>query len=147
MKFSALIAPTTLSLLVSRAHAVSLSFDEAYSAPTGSLKNVACSDGSHGLIPRGFTTFGSLPNFPHIGGIDAILGWNSINCGTCYQLIYTNTTSGIKRNITMLAIDSTSRGYNIALPAMNELTGGQAAQLGRIEVTAKQVSASACGLH
>lgn len=146
MKFSPLVSLVTLSLFASRSQAVSLSYDNTYGVPGGSLNTVACSDGSHGLIPRGFTTFGSLPNYPRIGGVDAIKGWNSPLCGSCYQLTYTNTT-GAKKSINVLAVDSTRNGYNIALPAMRELVGEHAADIGRVDVDAKQVDTSLCGLR
>jgi hypothetical protein len=36
--------------------------------------------------------------------------------------------------------------YDMALDAMNELTGGQAEMLGAIEVTTEQVDQSECGI-
>lgn len=61
-------------------------------------------------------------------------------CGTCWTLTYNAKT------ITVLAIDHASPGFNIALAAMNDLTNGQASQLGRIDATATQVPISQCGL-
>lgn len=46
----------------------------------------------------------------------------------------------------MLAIDVALNGFNIAEAALNTLTNGQAAFLGRITATATQVAASNCGL-
>jgi len=145
MKFTALVASLALILLPSCSLAVTLSYDEAYDVSGSSLATVACSDGANGLMTRGFTTFGSLPSFPRIGGAAAIPGWNSTNCGTCWQLTYTNS-SKIAKSINVLAIDHTDSGFNIGLGAMNTLTNGQAVQLGRVDVVSKQVSASVCGL-
>lgn len=140
MKFFA-----TLVALPAIVSAVTVSYDPAYDTSSTSLTQVACSDGKNGLIPRGFSTFGSLPKFPHIGGAPAVTGWNSTACGSCWQLTYTNG-QGVKKSIDVLAIDVAPNGFNIALSAMNELTNGQAVALGRVNVDAKQVSASSCGL-
>ncbi|GLB35510.1 putative cerato-platanin [Lyophyllum shimeji] len=138
MKFATVLA------LIPSALAVTLSYDPAYDKPAGDMNTVACSDGPHGLVDR-FKTFGSLPHFPHIGGAQAVEGWNSLNCGTCWQLTYTNP-EGVSKSINVTAMDHVAAGFNIALKAMDELTGNQAAQLGRVDVAAKQVAASVCGL-
>lgn len=65
---------------------VSVSFDNTYDNASGSLNTVACSNGPNGLESKGFTTFGSLPSFPNIGGAQVISGFNSPNCGTCWKL-------------------------------------------------------------
>lgn len=145
MKFSTILAPLALSLLPTMTSAVTLAYDTAYDKSTSSLTTVACSDGVNGLLTRGFTTFGSLPKFPHIGAASAVTGWNSPNCGTCWQLTYKNG-QGVSKSINVIAIDVAGAGFNIALSAMNELTGGNAVQLGRVDVTSKQVASSVCGL-
>lgn len=68
------------------------------------------------------------------------IGWNSPNCGSCWQLTYNKTT------INVLAIDHAGSGFNIAKEAMNKLTNGQADALGVVQVTSSQVDASVCGL-
>jgi hypothetical protein len=82
----------------------------------------------------------SLPKFPYIGGAQAIAGWNSASCGTCWALTYNGKT------INVLAIDHTDSGFNIGINAMNALTNNQAQFLGRINATTKQVASSVCGL-
>ncbi|KAH9918368.1 immunomodulatory protein [Epithele typhae] len=139
MQFKA-AALAALALLAAPALGVTLSYDETYDKSSNSLAIVACSDGSHGMLTKGFTTFGSLPHFPNIGGAVAIAGWNDADCGSCWQLTYNG------KSINVLAIDHAGAGFNIAKAAMNTLTNGQAVQLGRIDVTAKQVAASVCGL-
>ncbi|KAG0706467.1 cerato-platanin-related secreted protein [Suillus ampliporus] len=124
-----------------------VSYDTAYDISSTSLNTVACSDGSNGMETRGYTTFGSIPSFPYIGGAPQITGWNSPYCGSCWQISYTGS-SGLT-TITVTAIDvgdATREGFNLSLEAMNALTGGQAQSLGRVSVTATQVGASACGL-
>lgn len=145
MKFTSLLASLSLIALPTSTLAVTLAYDTVYDNASGSLATVACSDGANGLLTRGFTTFGSLPKFPHIGAAAAVEGWNSKNCGTCWKLTYTNAAK-VTRSINVLAIDHAGAGFNVALAAMNELTGGQGTQLGRIDVTSAPAAASACGL-
>lgn len=127
------------------ASAINVSFDTTYDNSGQSLDTVACSTGSNGLITRGFTTFGSLPTFPRIGGAPAVTGFNSAGCGTCWSLTFTNG-QGKKTTIVVTAIDVATPDFNISLEAMNQLTGGQAEQIGRAPITAVQVAASQCGL-
>ncbi|KAK7006792.1 Cerato-platanin [Favolaschia claudopus] len=120
-----------------------VSYDQIYDSKSESLNAVACSNGVSGLENKGFKTFGSLPNFPFIGGAGAVEAYDSVNCGTCWQLTY----AGTGKTINVLAIDHAAPGtFNIALEAMNKLTNGQAVQLGRVSVTSKQVAKSVCGL-
>ena len=126
--------------LAAPALGVTVSFDEAYDNGSASLATVACSDGPNGLLTKGFSTFNSLPHFPNIGGAAAVGGWNSAQCGSCWQLTFNG------RSINVLAVDHTDAGFNIAKAAMNTLTGGHAEEFGRVDATATQVSASACGL-
>ncbi|PIL33012.1 hypothetical protein GSI_04461 [Ganoderma sinense ZZ0214-1] len=135
-----LFAPTALG--AATATTVSVSFDQAYDNPDTSLTTVACSDGSNGMLAKGYTTFGSLPSFPNIGGAPAgvVAGWNSAACGTCWALSYNG------RSVNVLAVDSAVDGWNIGLGAMNELTGGQARQLGRVDGVASLVDGAECGM-
>ena len=127
------------------AQTVQVTYDVAYDKGSTSLTTVACSDGTNGLITKGYTTFGSLPKFPYIGGSIAIAGYNSPACGTCWQITYDNGAEEVK-SINVLAIDVAKPGFNIGLVAMNALTGGQAVHLGKVQATVRQVSASICGL-
>jgi hypothetical protein len=145
MKSSLIASASLLFFFPFLALADTVAYDRAYDVSSSSLNSVACSDGANGLESRGFTTFGSLPNFPHIGAVSAVAGWNSPNCGTCWQLTYTGA-DGTNRSINVLAVDHAGAGFNIALGAMNELTNNMAVQLGRIEAVSTQVPASACGL-
>lgn len=140
MKFLALA--TIFPALV---YGLTASFDPTYDNKSGSLDTVACSNGSNGLENKGFTTFGSLPNFPNIGGAPAVTEFNSVNCGTCWNLTFVNS-AGVSKSINILAIDVATPNFNIAEEALNTLTGGQAVQLGRVPITASQVNASLCGL-
>lgn len=73
---------------------------------------------------------------------DFPVGWDSPNCGTCWELTYAETGNSIY----IFAIDFTASGFNIALEAMNALTNGQGVTLGAIDVTSQQVDTSNCGL-
>ncbi|PCH38039.1 Epl1 protein [Wolfiporia cocos MD-104 SS10] len=129
-----LVAPAVLAQTT-----VTVSYDQTYDNASGSMDTVSCSDGPNGLDPP-YSTFGSLPDFPYIGGAAAVSGWGSAECGTCWQLTYEDWT------INVLAIDHTAEGFNIALEAMNALTDNQAEFLGRVNAVATQVDASVCGL-
>jgi hypothetical protein len=146
MKLS--LALTTLPLFVFTKLAMSstVSFDTIYDKRGESLDQVACSDGPNGLITKGFTTFGSLPSFPFIGGASVIAGWNSAQCGTCWNLTY---ASGGKESVTVsvLAIDTSSKfTFNVAQEALDKLTGQNAVHDGVVEVESKKVEPSFCGL-
>ncbi|KAF7348147.1 hypothetical protein MSAN_01767600 [Mycena sanguinolenta] len=139
MKFSGF---ASVILFAVAALADTVSYDQIYDKASESMSAVACSNGVHGLEPK-YPTFGSLPKFPFIGAAGAVEGWDSANCGTCWQLTYAPT--GVTINV--LAIDHAAAGtFNIALEAMNVLTDGQAVDLGRVTVTSKQVASSVCGL-
>ena len=129
MQFQAIL----LSLLPALASAITVSYDTGYDDGSRSLAAVSCSDGSNGLLTKGFTTQASLPRFPLIGGASTIEGWNSASCGKCYSLSYNG------RSINVLAIDHAAEGFNIAQAAMDTLTGGQAVALGRIDATVSNI--------
>ena len=113
--FAALLfAPAAL------AASVSVSYDNSYDDSGASLDTVACSDGPNGLITKGYSTIGSLPDFPYVGGASAVSGWNSADCGTCWELTYDG------ESIYVLAIDHADDGFNISEEAMNKLTNNQA---------------------
>ncbi|KAF7348146.1 hypothetical protein MSAN_01767500 [Mycena sanguinolenta] len=123
MKFSGF---ASVILFAVAALADTVSYDQIYDKASESTSTVACSNGALGLGPK-------YPTF----------GWDSANCGTCWQLTYAPT--GVTINV--LAIDHAAAGtFNIALEAMNVLTDGQAVDLGRVTVTSKQVASSVCGL-
>jgi len=118
-----------------------LSYDSNYDNAGLPLDNVACSDGVNGLKTKNpnYTTLGSLPTFPNIGGAYTVSGWNSTECGTCYALTYGSTT------VNILAVDRSVNGFTVSEEAMNTLTGGQAA-LGTVYVSFVSVPPSVCGL-
>ncbi|KAI5120163.1 hypothetical protein M0805_008430 [Coniferiporia weirii] len=119
---------------------VQVTYDPVYDKANQSLTTVACSDGKNGLLTKNFTTFGSLPTFPFIGGASAVAGWDSANCGTCWNVTFNGTS------VTVLAVDHADSGFNIGLTAMNNLTHGDAVHVGLVQATASQLNATACGL-
>ncbi len=133
------ITAALLSIL-SVASAITVSYDNGYDDGSRSLSVVSCSDGQNGLLTKGFTTQGSLPSFPRVGGASVIAGWNSASCGTCWTLTYNG------KSINVLAIDHAGEGFNIAQAALDELTGGHAVEYGHVDASYVQVDASACGL-
>ncbi|KAF3771179.1 hypothetical protein M406DRAFT_54208 [Cryphonectria parasitica EP155] len=140
MFFSKVLSIVALAAAASAQSSVSVSYDTTYDNSALDLNTVACSDGANGLVTKGYTTAGSLPDFPYIGGAPAVTGWNSASCGTCWTLAYNGNS------INVLAIDVGEGGFNIAEAALNFLTNNQAVALGRITATATQVDASVCGL-
>jgi hypothetical protein len=90
MKF--ITSLSALLALIASTLADSVSFENTYDNKNNSLATVSCSDGANGLLTKGFTTFGSLPTFPNIGGAQAVEGYNSSNCGTCWALTFGDTT-------------------------------------------------------
>ncbi|KAJ5081847.1 Cerato-platanin [Penicillium alfredii] len=126
------------------AQQVSVSYDTNYDIKGASIDTVACADGENGLKGRGYSTLGSLPKFPLIGGALTIPGTNSPNCGKCYQLHYASGT--VDKTINVLAVDTAPGGFNIGLEAMNQLTDGSAEQLGRVDATYVEVEESLCGM-
>jgi hypothetical protein len=135
--------PTTLFTLgafLTTVFAITVSYDPGYDQGSRSLSSVECSDGSNGLLTKGYTTQDSLPSFPYIGGAFTIEGWNSASCGKCYSLTWNGTS------INVLAIDHVDTGFNVALAAMDKLTDNQSVHLGRIDAAWMEVPASRCGL-
>ncbi|EKM58222.1 uncharacterized protein PHACADRAFT_252383 [Phanerochaete carnosa HHB-10118-sp] len=126
---AALAAPSTTTT-------VTVSYDQTYDNPSGSVNTVSCSG-----VLAGYGDFGNLPGFPNIGGAAAVAGYDDPNCGTCWQLTYNNTS------VNVLAIDHAGAGFNIALSAMNTLTSGEAVSVGRVNAQAQQVDASLCGVN
>lgn len=118
-----------------------VSYDTGFDSGSRTLNSVTCSNGDNGLESRyHWQTQDQIPSFPFIGGAKAISGWNSLACGTCWTLEYQG------RFVTFLAIDRDADGFNLGLHAMNDLTGGRAVEVGRINATAFQVDVKQCGL-
>ncbi|KAI9452945.1 Cerato-platanin [Lactarius psammicola] len=109
MKLISTIIP--LVALFSVASAVNVRYDTAY-------------DNSQASLSTGFTTFGSLPSFPNIGAAQAIGGWNSTACGSCWKISFGG------QSINVIAVDHAGDGFNLSLEAMDTLTNGRAKEFG-----------------
>jgi len=70
----------------------------------------------------------------------AVEGWNSANCGSCWQVTYKG------KSINVLAVDHAADGFNLSQKAMDALTNGQAVDLGHVQATVKSLSPHVCGL-
>jgi len=136
------LSSTVISLVAffSAVSAANVHYDTVYDNSKSSLSTVTCSDGANGLLTKGFTTFGSLPSFPNIGAAQAVGGWNSPACGTCWQITYGG------KSINVTAIDTVKDGFNLSLEAMDTLTNGHAEEFGVVSAQATQVAKSYCGL-
>ncbi|PGH11141.1 hypothetical protein AJ80_07243 [Polytolypa hystricis UAMH7299] len=137
-----LVLLSTSSLLTNaQSTTVSVSYDENYDSSDLSLAVVACSDGSNGLIHKGYDTAGSLPPFPNIGAFYTVENWNSPNCGKCYQITFNENGN----QIYALAVDKAGAGsVNLSKTAMNTLTDGLAEQIGRVDMEAEEVGLDKC---
>ncbi|EJF62755.1 immunomodulatory protein [Dichomitus squalens] len=133
--FLTLIVPPVLGQTIIK----NVTYNTFYDDMNNSFEGVACSDGPNGLINKhNWTVLGDADGFPDIGGVFAVEGFDSDNCGSCWELTY----NVLKINI--LAIDTAPVGFDISLKAMNKLTGGNAEDLGRVLVNAKQVDVTSC---
>jgi len=142
MKLVSFIIPLLATLPAARS--VFVHYDTVYDNSAGSLTTVACSDGKNGMITKGYKTFGDLPSFPHIGAADAVEGYNSASCGSCWRLSYKNDNS--TTSIYFTAIDHADHGFVISRMGLQHLGGQQAVDAGKVDVTATRVAGSLCGL-
>ncbi|TFK23213.1 snodprot1 [Coprinopsis marcescibilis] len=105
---------SSLALLLTCAAAVlagpplltTIVYDDAYCVGSASLSTTTCSTGSNGLITKGYPTFGSLPSFPRIAGTIMVEGWNSTNCGSCYEIYHEPRNGAGGRSIYVTAVNS-----------------------------------------
>ncbi|OSX58786.1 hypothetical protein POSPLADRAFT_1173041 [Postia placenta MAD-698-R-SB12] len=140
MKLTTLLTGSLCLVPVVLADTYKITYNTFYDNADTSLNDTACSNGANGLITRGYTTLGSLPIFPYIGGSFAVPHWNSTGCGTCWHLSY----NGISIDVT--AVDTAGVGFDISLDAFNFFTQGQGEAAGFVFANATQVDASLCGL-
>ena len=135
---AALAAPAALASPTRRTETLKVTFDQTYDNAGQSLATVACSNGANGLLTKGFTTFGSLPD-PYIGGSQFVSGWNSTECGSCWTLSYNG------KSLNLIAIDTAGVGFNIAKGAFDYLADAHAEQIGSFEATVESADPKACG--
>ncbi|PWW76527.1 Cerato-platanin [Tuber magnatum] len=147
MQFLKLILLLTATLTLTLAQNTGVAkYDTTYDSASLSTLSVACSDGANGLYTKGYHTLGRIPGFPNVGGSGTIPGWNSPNCGACYQLTYTPPPPAAPKTINIVAVDVAAPGtFVLSRTALDTLTGGLAVMLGRVDVTWIPVAPSACG--
>ncbi|KAH8155764.1 uncharacterized protein LAJ45_00774 [Morchella importuna] len=102
MQFSTILL--TLVSAATSALAVTAAYDTTYDTSSLSTLVLACSDGVNGLYTKGYQTLGSVPNYPYVGAVETVAGWNSANCGKCYSVTYGSTT------IKVTAVDHAASG-------------------------------------
>ncbi|KAH6919112.1 snodprot1 [Coprinopsis sp. MPI-PUGE-AT-0042] len=141
-----LLSLSTLLLFPFLAAAEDLTYDPWYANGREPLTSSYCSDGVNGLITKyGYSTFQEIPSYPRIGSAPAVTDVDSVGCGTCWQLTYTD--GGSRKSINITAIDwAPPNVFTTSQRAMDELTNGQALNLRTVGVTVKQIPAKSCGL-
>ncbi|CRG91573.1 hypothetical protein PISL3812_08623 [Talaromyces islandicus] len=135
-----LVALLSLSPALAAKSKSTATFDTAYDNPSLSLSTVTCSNGEHGLVTRKYKVISDLPT-RYVGGSPTVKAWNDPNCGACYALTYNHT-----KTVNVLAIDLAVGQFNVALSALNELTGGNAQDFGRVDVQYELVNPRECGM-
>ncbi|TFK23221.1 snodprot1 [Coprinopsis marcescibilis] len=124
-------------------------YDDAYCRGGTSLSTTVCSTGENGLLTRGFTTFNSLPSFPRIAGTFFVEGFNSANCGACYEITHQPRNGDPTRSIFVTAVNSApqSAGFVLCTDTLLELTGETRDTVPpNIPVDVRAVPAADCGL-
>ncbi|RAO65956.1 uncharacterized protein BHQ10_001968 [Talaromyces amestolkiae] len=129
---------TTPSASPAAQTSVSVQYDTTYDNSSFPISHVACSDGPNGLEGKGYNTLGQLPDFPYVGASPTIPGWDSPNCGACYNITY-NTVS-----LYVMGIDSSTSAFVLSQAALDRLTGGQAVALGQVTAFYDSVDSSHC---
>ncbi|KAJ4363544.1 hypothetical protein N0V83_009840 [Neocucurbitaria cava] len=122
------------------AQLMNVGYDTNYDDASLLVAAVSCSDGVNGLMTRyGWQLLGDIPSFPHVGAFPGVT-WNSEECGNCYRFSYQ------EQFIYVLAVDAAYGTPVIAQLAMNELTLGKAASLGRVLANVTLVDSANCYL-
>lgn len=143
MKFTIVAAAAALFAPLVSAASGTAAWDSVYDNAGQSTLTLACSDGVNGLYTKGKTTLGSVPGFALVGAAPTIAGWNSPNCGKCFQITYGSKTI----YVTGVDTSRSTTDFVLSKSALNTLTGGLADQLGRVPVTWSQVANRAnCGV-
>ncbi|KAF5319998.1 hypothetical protein D9611_011029 [Ephemerocybe angulata] len=142
------ILTSTLALLATALTAVAqpplsttINFDDRYCNSDVALTTTACSTGSNGLASR-WPTFGNVPNFPLVGGGFPVEGFNSANCGSCWEITDPNTG----RSVAITLVNVATPGFTLCTDTLLALTGFNRTNVpGVVPVTARQVPLIDCG--
>ena len=117
-----------------------MTFDTVYTA-SESLTSLACSDGKNGLMTRWeYTDLSEM--YPYVAAFSGVEGWNSENCGNCYQIIDVSTLNSIY----VTAIDHAGKDYefNLAEEAFTEVFGVEGDHDGHGTAVWAQADANKC---
>ncbi|EEA20070.1 hypothetical protein TMatcc_000043 [Talaromyces marneffei ATCC 18224] len=131
-------AETTPSASAAATSTVSVQYDTTYDNSAFPISKLACSDGPNGLQNKGYSTLGQLPDFPYVGASPTISGWNSPNCGACYNITYNSVS------LYVMGVDSSTSAFVVSQATLDRLTGGQAVALGQITAYCDVVDSSHC---
>ncbi|KAF8511281.1 Cerato-platanin [Hysterangium stoloniferum] len=126
----------TLILALSVA-AVRITYNPVYDNGTFPVNATSCA-GAKGVSK--FTTFDSIPSFARIAAANVVSGINKEYCGSCWAVLSEGNI------IYVTVVDRASAGWTISEAALNDLTNGEAAEVGVIEGTVQEVRAKYCGL-
>ncbi|KAF8913647.1 cerato-platanin-related secreted protein [Mucidula mucida] len=145
MKFASIAVASLAFALSALAGTSKLGYDDHYGIGSTSLSTTACSNGENGLMTRGYTTLDSLPTYPYVTSSYAVPGWNSPQCGACWNLSYTDNT-GKTNSIKVTVIDHAQEGWYTTVAAMDDLTSGHALEYGLVDIVTKALKPVDCGL-
>lgn len=113
--------PAMAMALAPRSPTAVFNYDTRYDEPNVSLSTTSCSADAGNL--EGHKTFGSIPNFPHIVGSFVAGGFNSTECGACYNLTYTPMDGSEPTVIPFTVINDDQKGFTSSVQGLKDLTG------------------------
>ncbi|KAI6147100.1 Cerato-platanin-domain-containing protein [Pisolithus tinctorius] len=145
MKFTAVFAALVVFAIARATSAQTtalVTYSDDYELSNTSLSTVACSNGANGLITKGYTDLGSLPNYPNVTGIPN-LTWNSTRCGTCWELAH-QFPNGSINTVLVTAIDAAAT-FDLSPQTFSYLAGISGYEAGKVTANVTQLDASACG--
>ena len=133
MKFFSIFATvlSMVAIVLANSRPVMVTWDGIYDQPWTSIYSFSCGDY---LKNKGITMLDMISTWPDIGAASAITGWNSPNCGRCYELSYAPT--GLWIIITAISTAQGNQDFVISKSGLDYLTGGKADAMGSASVTA-----------
>ena len=97
------------------------------------MSTLACSSWA---AKNNYKTLKDVPNFPYVGGAYVA----PANCGDCYSIFDEQTG----KLIDVTVVDAAGTGFVISLAALNNVTNGNAVNLGSIQADVGSVPNSRC---
>lgn len=102
-----------------------------------SLSSLACSQWAS---KNNFKTLSDVPGFPFVGGADVVNGTNTAQCGDCYTINDLQTGEAVSVTV----VDAAGAGFVVSLEALNNVTNGEAMELGSIAADVQQAPNGKC---